>query len=340
LTLVWSFAEATKFQRRARSTTVSIEESNKKLLPENIVITRYAYEMFGQKPDYVSHEFMNPRMKNWLIGARSMQVLDSNQNAARRGKPVQEFGLVRQPGRRDEYTLSPPLMLKPGIQYMLEFRFGGRNLLGELRLSGDRLDRTYKVKGSESGKFGSTVGHANSMTIWTSGNDHETVRFNYRPAGGEIPANLARVRVFEIDPKQLPVEVESMLPYRSTSRSTREAWLVTHRMFLPGYLAKVDNLPAEIRSSAEGLVMIKVPKGTAKVELRYEGPWPVKIALWVSGIAWFGLILVSTMFLIIRRMDRNTKSRLRSSSSPTVINPIDCFDSGGLRGTHSKQIEV
>ena len=301
LAVLWSFAEAAKFQRRSRASELTQVASSRRLLPENIVLTRYAYEMFSRRPDYVTHGMMNPLMKNQLLHPDTLAQLDSNSAAALRASPLREFLLRRRPGVSGDCELAPAILLRPGRQYILEFVFGRQNLEGELHLSGERLDRTYRLPADGGvNSFGSAPGHAKFISVWTGGENVETVRWHYRPRGGENPPVLARVRMIEIDAARLPVRIDSLLPYRSTVRTPQPAWLETPRMFLPGYSASVNGQPAEVRDSPQGLVMVRVPAGEIRVELRYDGPVLVRGAFCLSSAAWMALLLAGIYALFAR----------------------------------------
>ncbi len=83
LAVTWSLVEASKFQRRTHLSTLTPEASERQLYPENLTLTRYAYEMFKRKPDYVADGVMSPLMQHRLLDATSMTEITSNAAAMR-----------------------------------------------------------------------------------------------------------------------------------------------------------------------------------------------------------------------------------------------------------------
>ncbi|MBC7365485.1 MAG: hypothetical protein H7343_01525 [Undibacterium sp.] len=53
-----------------------------------------------------------------------------------------------------------------------------------------------------------------------------------------------------------------------------------------------------MRGSPQGLAMLRVPAGTSRVELRYVGPWQVRVAFWLSGAAWVAPLLTGIYRLL------------------------------------------
>lgn len=291
LAAVWSFSEATKFKRRGHITTLSLEASARRLYPENLVLTRYAYEMFSQKPAYFAHGVMNPLIKHRLLEETSLEEIVTNTSAASSGAKSKNFTVHNQITADGHYELTPDLRIRPGRQYLLEFDFEARDYVGDLFLKSERLERNYHLP-SDGGPraFGSGPTQSKFITLWTSGNAPEVVRWHYQPTSGAIArGRFAKVRMTEIEPERLPVQTESLLPYRALVRASTSAWLETPRMFLRGYEAAVAGKTAEVRKSPQGLVMIRLPAGEAKVELRYVGPPIVRIAFWVACFAWVGI---------------------------------------------------
>lgn len=297
LAVVWSFSEATKFKRRGHVTTLSLEASARRLYPENLVLTRYAYEMFSQKPDYFAHGVMNPLIKHRLLAENSLDEIATNTSAASSGVKSKTITVRNQATATGQFELKPDLRLRPGRQYLLEFDFEAGDYIGDLFLRSDRLERNYHLP-SDGGPraFGSGATQSKFITLWTSGDAPEVVKWNYQPTNGAIPAGrFAKVRMTEIEQDRLPVQTESLLPYRALVRSSTSAWLETPRMFLRGYEAEVAGKPVEIRKSPQGLVMLRLPAGESRVELRYIGPAVVRIAFWIASLTWIGIgvILIS-----------------------------------------------
>lgn len=291
--VAWSFSEARKFQHRGHVTTLNPEASARRLHPENLVLTRYAYEMFSRKPDYLAHGVMNPLMKHRLLDEKSLEELSNNSSAASNGAKSKTitFRNLRDPAGKYEPT--PALHIRPGRQYLLEFDFESRDYIGNLSMTSERIERNYHLP-SDGGPraFGSGATQGRFITLWTSGGAPETVRWHFQPETGPPPVGrFATVRMTEIEQERLPVQLESLLPYQTIVRTNEPAWLETPRMFLQGYKAQVGGHPVEVRKSPQGLAMLLVPAGETHVKLQYVGPTLVRVAFWVALFTWIATVI-------------------------------------------------
>ena len=298
--VVWSATEAAKFRRRGHTITLDAATSARRFYPENLVLTRYAYEMFTHKPDYVANGVINPILRQRLLSVSSQEQITSNLSHAHAQPLGQTFVLTSEARGRGSYELSPSLTLQPGRDYLIEFEFPGQKYDGELSLEGDRIERRYRLPrdgGIEA--FGSAPDTGKFLTLATKGNVPETVTWHFQSISFAPPSRFATVRVSEFDRAQLPVQTESLLPYRAIVRSPSSAWLETPRMFLPGYAASINGRAAEVRPSPQGLVMIRVPAGASEVSLAFTGSLLLRTALWLAAASWVSL---PVLFLIRRRI--------------------------------------
>jgi hypothetical protein len=288
----WSATEAAKFRRRGHATTLDAAASVRRLYPENLVLTRYAYAMFDHRPDYAADGVINPAMRQRLLASAADREIAGNASSARATPPAEVLTLKSRALGGGAYELSPDLTLQPGRDYLLEFEFPAQRYDGELSLEGPRLERRYHLpRDGGPAAFGSAPGQGNFITLATGGETPETVRWRFHAANpsARVPIRFARVRVIEFDRSQLPVRMESLLPYRAAVRSPAAAWLETPRMYLPGYTAIVDGSVAEVQRSRQGLAMIRVPPGVSHVSLSFTGPPILRAALWLAAAAWIGL---------------------------------------------------
>jgi hypothetical protein len=67
-------------------------------------------------------------------------------------------------------------------------------------------------------------------------------------------------------------------------------FLETPRVFLPGYVAKVNGRLVEVQESPQHLVMVPLASGRQAVELRFVGSTRLWTAWWLSALAWAGLL--------------------------------------------------
>ncbi len=212
------------------------------------------------------------------------------------GSPTKIFTLESRATGNGEFQLTPSIALLPGREYLLEFTFFQRDYLGNLALHGDRVDRNYRLP-ADGGRnaFGSAPGQRKSIILWTSGDAPETIQLSFRPLRPTafMPLSFGQVRMTVINRESLPVKLESLVPYLAHVRASAPAWLVTPRMFLPGYEAYVDGREAEVHASPQGLLMIRVPAGPVRVELRYVGPPLVRLALFITCATWMCLLVLA-----------------------------------------------
>jgi len=294
---LWSASEASKLVRKAASQPGTVEESRHLSLAENIAIQRHSYGLFATRPSYYSHGVVAPMMQSRILDPATGRIIASNFDAVAGEEPLQEFhGTIDpNPGILD---LDPGIILKPGRQYLLTFRFAHPNTNGILQMTGRSFYREYILPSSGRSKaFGSGPTNEKSIAVWTSGTEDETVKLRFIPTGRDAtPADyepFARFRLQPLDEKALPVRMVSLIPYRAIVSSPQSAVLETPRMFIPGYEAAVDGLPVPVRKSAEGLVAFPVPRGESRVELRYTGPVLLRAAFWVNAAGWLAAALWS-----------------------------------------------
>ncbi|MEN9661730.1 MAG: hypothetical protein RL324_679 [Verrucomicrobiota bacterium] len=300
----WSLSEARKFRARGYDVTASAETSTKRLLPENIVLSRYAYHMFSNQPTYVSDGVMNPILKQSLLDPVTLQPIVTNLSAARTNGKAKTITLRLDPSAQNSNDLSPTLQLYPGLEYLLEFELGVPFEPGTLILRGEHLEREYVLSHEPGGSsIGDAEGQRRHVSLWTTGNTIEIVRMSFYPQQpGEFSVRPATaLRLTEIPAISLPVQLDGQTPYRATVQSPVTAWLETSRMFVPGYSAKYNGTPVEVRASPVGLVLVRVPAGIGHVELTYHFPPPIQAALMITVATWAALGVIALRNLLRRQ---------------------------------------
>lgn len=78
---------------------------------------------------------------------------------------------------------------------------------------------------------------------------------------------------------------------KSRRRCRRAGWGETSRVWLPGYGARSDGKPVELKTSQRGLAMATVAPGRHELELRYVGTPALWVALVASGLRWVGVVV-------------------------------------------------
>lgn len=66
----WSLREDTRLLFGSEKTTGTLVESDRRLLPENTMVTRFAYLVFPKLPGYFTHGTTDPVPENRLFDSR------------------------------------------------------------------------------------------------------------------------------------------------------------------------------------------------------------------------------------------------------------------------------
>lgn len=118
-------------------------------------------------------------------------------------------------------------------------------------------------------------------------------------------AQFKSFKLVEYHDAMLPVKVESIFPYVATvTTESDQSYLETHRYYIPGYKAWVNNHETEILKSPDETVMIPLQKGRNHVVLKYTATTEVRLAYYVSLTSW----TIALLLLII--LSRNTRKQI------------------------------
>ncbi len=299
----WSLGEARKFVGAGHARTATAAASAMAERPENLFLTDHAYGLFSALPSHFSNGVMDPQFETRLLPDPALTEPNSiRAPASTPAPPTPLLGTVdANPGI---LNLSPAIRLDPGGIYELTLGFGPRDYKGILQLVGQRLFREYALPASgEPLGFGSGPTNSHILPLWTTGSagDEITLRFIPTAAGTHASdfADFGSFSLRRLDPRVSPIQVTALMPFRATVRTGARATLETVRMFMPGYVATVDDRPAEVAPSSDGLASIPLAPGTHAVELRYVGPLLLRLSYWAALAAWLGL--ASVMILPKRR---------------------------------------
>jgi len=113
-------------------------------------------------------------------------------------------------------------------------------------------------------------------------------------AAGHTPLEYVPFANYELRPYKnadLPITVESIIPYKATVRCKESVFLETPRLFLPGYAATVDGEPIATEISPDGYVVVPLKSGIHKVTLEYHPPLMLRLSYWTGIVGWLGLFL-------------------------------------------------
>jgi hypothetical protein len=302
----WSLLETRKFVVGSTLGFRSLAHTEAMLAPENIMITRFAYLVFPRLPPHFSHGVMDPQLLHRILASDLHTVLTDNQQAARAAaRPVSSVRLLGQSTGEAVYEPSEPVVLSPDRHYLADFAFAlppSESVV--LQVFGRRLHREYALpEYGEARSFGQGGQHVSTLSLFTSAAQPESVRLRLVPSSGISPPNGAvgaTVQLLEYDRQQLPVQVSSWAPYRSTANSTVSGWLETPRMYQDGYAATVNGTPAEIRKSPDGLVAIALPAGATHVTLSWQAPTGLLALFWTSllgSVCWLCLAAWQSVYV-------------------------------------------
>jgi hypothetical protein len=324
--LVWSAGQAGPFLRRGHATTAGESVAALTHLPQNIVLTRYAYSPFAQTAAYFSHGYVDPVWEQRLLSADSLREVNSNYLALMTqttGTPISgEIKAWRGGPQSRIYSLIGALPVEPGRHYALEFQFNEPELTGDLLVTGPTIKRNYGLPNSGGGMpishpstaFGSLPSSKHAFPIFTSATKAESLQVLFVTsdllARDSFP--FGHYTLKEYNPAALPVFVETWSPYRALVTSPERGWLETPRIFIEGYRALVNGQPAEVARSPDGLVMIPVPAGQSRVKLTYPGPLSLRISYYLSLAAWISVIVAGGC-VFFRRQPARTPARAFSS---------------------------
>ena len=306
---MWSAREAYEvFGDLGRSTAA---ESRISYSPDNILLTRYAYSPFEYAPAYFSHAYMEPWFENRLLDWHTLEPVVTNADAAApmpsAGAPqdsrLVQSGVITAEEIIDStyYHLLPALVLEPGKHYAMRLDFTDPDLSGTLQIVHPSMFREYGMPDSGAGikragpdvaslAFGSGATNSHVIPMILSG----AAPYSISPLfiadkRGAKSFPFAKYWLYTYDRSQLPIDVESWIPYRAQFEAKGPAYLETPRMWLKGWRATVNGRAAATVRSPENLVMVPVASGENRVVLEYHAPDLLSAAFWLSTVGWTGL---------------------------------------------------
>ena len=292
LAVAFSLYDTRKLVARGHAVTSSAEMSQRRLRPENSLLSRYSYGYFGMLPRPFTNGTVSPWMQNRLLARGTLAPIDTNllalQNEGTAPIRSRHRFVATDYGGRYE----PPLRLEPNRTYFVRFLFGSQPATGTLQLLGRYIYREYPLPISgEAHAFGMIGPRRNGFSLWTTGPvaDEVDIRFYNQPDAPK-PRDLGTVEFVSVDQNRLPLRLLSVHPYQIVVKSVAPTWLETPKLFIAGYTAQIDGQPVAVERSPDGLVMIPVPAGQHRVHLDYVGPLTLRTSYWTTIAAWVGLL--------------------------------------------------
>lgn len=298
---VWTLWQAWPFVSRGYRTRQSETVTARSHLPGNIDLTPISYALLGTPPDF-TNGVMDPAFSFRLLAPFDAHPVASNWTAPLPAtSETRTLELVARAGDSpDLLPLGEPLRLEPGVRYRLTFEFLAPPQPAVLQIKGSHVFREYRLPsaGGPLG-FGQIPGNNQALSLWTDQPQAETVRFQL--AGPNLASSslrgrpFARMKLEPVDPKALPVELQSLLPLRCRVTAAAAGYLETPRAFVPGYVATVNGAQVRTQRSPGGLVMLAVPAGASQVELRYEGSPALRMGYWLTFATWVAVAVTALL---------------------------------------------
>jgi hypothetical protein len=291
---LWSLYEARQFVAAASERTRTEAETTRAQLLENIILMNHSYGLFTKLPAYFSNGVVDPRSEARLLSPDTGKLIPAPE-----GKIVQSGTFVGavdpNPGVLD---LSPTIHLEPGHWYQIEFTFARENYDGVLQLSGRSIFREYVLPSSgERLAFGDYTNNSRAVDIWTSAAAGDDVEIRFIPAtANEMLENMSDFGSFilrEPDHNARPLDVISLFPFLAKIRLQAPSLLESPRVFMPGYIAKVDGHEAKVLRSDEGLAEVLVPSGNHTIDLTFKAPVILSLSYWVAILAWTSTLSIA-----------------------------------------------
>lgn len=296
---VWSALEGAKFGILSARARRPADSGRVALLPENIIITRFAYLVFPQLPAYFSHGVVDPELEHrfysddgQLLWSNTTAVLKAAADHDPRVKETTLGGFSPISEARDVWRLEHPVSIKPDHRYLLQFEIpANETVAGVLQVIGSSLFREYELPifgGAKS--FGFNPGANNTLPVWTSEKSGDDVQVSIVAKAGSDLSALEKIHVHLIEYTSdiLPARVVSWLPYRVKVDSPVGGWLETPRSYQQYWISSAG--PGTVKRSPEALTLLKHP-GKGEVEdLTYNIPLGYSILFWVSITTIGGLL--------------------------------------------------
>jgi hypothetical protein len=310
----WSWPEARKLAEMAGRTRLPADQAALQMDKNNIRLTRYAYASFVRVPAYASHSYMDPYLENRLLDRNGLKVVMTNGEAAAPRlvsdgelsapafpRLVQSgvFTAVNDNGT-DFNNLTPLIVLRSDTSYALRLEFLQLGDHGVLQILHERLFREYYLPDSGAGMsgeepslaFGSEAQSSKVIPLRVAGPGSVTPRlFFITPRRQTDTFPFARFWLFTYENSQLPVAVESWIPYRARVQSAIPVWLETPRIWQSSWRAQVNGRDVKVGCSPQNLAMVPVEPGYSRVVLYYRAPWWLQTSYWACLGGWSALAL-------------------------------------------------
>lgn len=293
---IWSLWESRQFIRIATERTGTAESSSRAQLLENIVLMDHSYGLFPKIPAYFSNGVVDPRSE-WTLRSLASGELLSGKVGRIISSGLFSGTVDANPGILD---LGPRFHLEAGRRYGLKFDFARGDVSGILQILGHSMFREYSLPSSGGGlAFGSELGNSRTVDLWTTDLAGDDVYVRFIPmAPGAHAADFENFGSYEMHEIQLgddPVTITSLIPYKARVFGATASLLETPRVFMPGYVGVIDNVPVNVIRSEEGLAEIAIPSGDHTITLSFKGSRILRMSYWAAVFAWLAAVFAGIM---------------------------------------------
>lgn len=316
---LWSGWQATYPTQHLRGPAVRNDAWRKNYEKHNLVLSRYAFNPFPTVPGYFSHGYIDPVLEHRLLRQDLTPLVSNAESAVRRGPlplPDPDGSALLAQGtwravndnRTDFYNLQPTLSLPAQQHLALRLEPLDPGQPGWLQIFGQDVFREYILPDSGTGGanrpalrgFGTLPASSKVISLYTRHPQETPHAINIAP--GRQPAHtdfdFARYELWRYDPADLPIMVDTWVPYRLIVHSPEPGYLETTRAWLPHYRAKINGQRVYGTRSPEGLVMFAVPAGRSDITIKYVPPLWLELTYWLNLGGWVGLLVAGLGWLL------------------------------------------
>jgi hypothetical protein len=311
IAVVWSAREMLPFRQRGFAIANTKAVSEDALRPETMLTARFSLGLLAGENRFYSEGVVDYEMEQRILGPKQLSYIATNVGAV---APGQDFKTTESRSQLPNVMegsspagetlwvyLKPKLLLLPGEHYLLALDVASADWHGILQITGTGFYREY-ILPSSGGMyaFGST--HSSSRVIPLSTTSKVPVELSLAFINQDPGVKMSRYATFgrydfiRYDPKDLPIRLKSLLPYVAEVRSPSAGLYESFRHYTPGWSATVNGIPAQVRPSLNGLIIVPVAAGESEVRLLYRPPPLLLFFYWVTWATWAGLA-----FFAVRR---------------------------------------
>ena len=179
-----------------------------------------------------------------------------------------------------------PLYFLPALGFVFSLLFIATQIV---------WDSDYMPR-QEFNSFLPAIRGAVSFKDWLPVEARELVELPKMTDNATIAARQISVETWEPEYRKVTVSEGAAAPLRVKT------------FYYPNWKANADGTALPVQPSPEGVMLVNIPDRTTTVEMIFREPVKVRIAGWVSGIAWLLIFVIASRHLIQHRRPAQTVS--------------------------------